>query len=123
MIINDYMREQSDRVYRNFMFEYGFNRIKLMPLYDFEYSFLDSDKLLENTFKFNLEDESVRDFVRKDDQFQELLSLGMDLNMDRVFEELFSIYPVRMNNEEMNKYKNIIDNKKKKIKEYKLIRS
>ena len=123
MIINDYMRKQCDRVFRNFMFEYKFNRIKLMPLYDFEYSFFNSDNDLENTFKFDLDDKNVIDYVRNDNQFQELLYLGMDLNMDKIFEKLFDLYPVRLNNKEMDKYKNIIDEKKKEIKEYKLIRS
>lgn len=65
MIISDYMRKQSDRVFRNFMIEYKGNHCVLMLLYDFEYSFLSYQKELENCFNFDLNDYIVIDYMLK----------------------------------------------------------
>ena len=122
MIINDFMRNQSDRCYRNFMFEYNFNSLKLMPLYDFEYSFFDNEEYLENIFKFYVNNENTINYVRNDEQFQELLYRAMDLDMDKIFIKLFDLYPIRLSDSEINMYKSIINDKKENIKKYNLIK-
>ena len=122
MIINDFIRHQSDRWYQNFLIQYDGNHCQLMPLYDFEYSFLEHDENLENSFKFDLNDKSVIKYVKKDEDFQELLDLAMNLDMKIVFERLFDEYPVMMNKDEINQYHYIVRNKKEEIKRYKLIK-
>ena len=54
MIISDFIRNQRDRICRNFMVELNNNHVKLCPLYDFEYSFLLVNKIFvsENVFLF-----------------------------------------------------------------------
>lgn len=122
MIINDYIRLHSDRWYYNFMFEINDDYCKLAPLYDFELSFQEYDQTLENAFKFDLTNKETRSFVKGDDQFQELLNLAMELNMKKVFEQLFDEYPVILTKEEQQLYENIINDKKVEIKRYQLIR-
>lgn len=122
MIISDFIRRQSDRWYQNFLIQYHDNNCRLMPLYDFEYSFLEYEESLENSFKFDLTDKTVINYVRNDEQFQELLHLAMDLNMKKVFERLFDEYPIRINHGEILLYENIIKEKKEEIKKYKLIK-
>lgn len=122
MIVSDFIRNQSDRVYRNFLIKYDNNHCSLMPLYDFEYSFFNFDKELVNSFIFEVSEEKVANYVKRDEGFQKLLYKAMDMNMKKIFEKLFDEYPVRMNSDEIIKYENLIDDKKKDIKKYKLIR-
>lgn len=121
MIISDFIRKHCDRDFKNFMFEYNKGHCKLMPLYDFELSFLEYDDFFKNTFKFNLDNSKLRDYVKNDLQFQELLNLVMNMDINKIFEVLFDLYPVRMKKEEIIKYKNIVEEKKSEIKKYKLV--
>lgn len=122
MIMNDYIREHCDRWYYNFMFEINKGYCKLAPLYDFELSFQLFDGDLENSFNFDLTNIETRKFIKNDDQFQELLILAMDLNMKKVFEQLFDEYPVILTKEEQQFYEDTIKRKKDEIKRYKLIK-
>lgn len=122
MIVSDYIRKHSDRDFKNFMFEYDKTHCRLMPLYDFEFSFLEYEKVLKNTFNFNLKSKNVRNYIRNDAQFQDLLDLVMKMDMKLIFEKLLDEYPIRMKKEEMIKYKNVVLENKDKIKKYELIK-
>jgi len=122
MVISDYVRKHSDRDFKNFMFEYDKEHCRLMPLYDFELSFLEYEEFFHNTFKFDLNDLKVIEYIRNDEQFQKLLNLVMDMNMNLIFEKMFDEYPVRMNVDEIDQYIGIINEKKDEIKAYKLVR-
>ena len=122
MIINDFLRKQSDRWYNNFLIEYNKSHCKLMPLYDFEHSFFQFDEDLCNSFQFDLTDKNTINYIRNDEQFQELLNLAMELDMKKIYEKLFDKYPVRMTKEEKEQYESIIKGKQEEIKTYKLIK-
>ena len=120
MIISDYIRKHSDRDFKNFMFEYDKSHCRLMPLYDFEFSFLQYEKVLRNTFNFNISNKRVNEYIRNDNQFQELLELTIKMDMKLIFDKLFDEYPVRMIKEEIINYNNIVEENKEKIKRYSL---
>ena len=122
MIVSDFIRKQSDRKFRNFMFEYKDNRVKLMPLYDYEYSFdLYKPKLI-NSFELTLKNESIVSYIRNDDTFQELFYRAMNLNLNTILERLQDEYPVSMNSLEMSKYISIVLVRQDDIKRYNLLK-
>jgi len=123
MIINDFMRNQCDSWYYNFLIEYNETNCSLVPLFDFEHSFLmGGDEDLYNSFYFNLNDNNVVNYIRNDIQFQEIINKALELNMKMIFEKLFDEYPIRMNSDEILVYSNIVENKKQEIKRYNLIK-
>jgi len=122
MIINDFLRKQSDRWFQNFLIEYSFTHCKLMPLFDFDYSFQDYSEHLKNSFIINLNDDKTISYIREDSQFQKLLYIAMDIDIKKVFEKLFDEYPVTVNTDEIDGYKKIITNQKNKIIDYKLLK-
>lgn len=121
MIVADYIMNQSDRAFRNFMFEYKDNHVYLMPLYDFEYSF-NNNFFGKNVFQIDVMDESILCYIRKDEDFQKLLYKAMELDMENILEKLMSKYPIKLNKTEIKEYSKVIMSKQKEIKEYKLIR-
>lgn len=122
MIVSDYIRKQSDRAFRNFMFEYNKNSVKLMPLFDFEFSFKDFSPYLPNAFNFDFNDKNTCNYIMKDDTFQELLYKAMDLDMNIIFEQLMSEYPIDINNHEKEDYIRIVNEQKKNVKKYRLLK-
>lgn len=121
MIILDYMTNQSDRAFRNFMIEYKDNNVKLMPLYDFDFSF-DQTNICNNAFDIDYLNNKELEYIKQDEVFQILLYKSMDLNMKDILDELMSKYPIILNKDEIEVYLNVIQDKKEEIKKYKLIR-
>lgn len=123
MIIGDFIRNQKDRLCRNFMIEICGNHVKLCPLYDFEHSFLIVRKYAveENVFDFNIEDKKICKYVRRDDDFQKLLYMAMDINFNNIIEELYDEYGIVLTDEEKKDYMNVINDNKNRIKKHKLI--
>ena len=73
-------------------------------------------------FYFKIGNNSVYKFVRKDDDFQELLYKAMDLDFAKVLDELYDEHGIVLNTEEEYYYSEVISDNKDKIKIYKLIR-
>lgn len=125
MIVIDYIMGQIDRDYRNFMFEYSKNHIKLCPLYDFEYSFMIGEKNIQykcNSFDFDLDNEEIVKYIRSDEDFQKIISIAMSLKFKNVLEQLYDEYGIIFNEDEKNKYNKVIAKKQEDIKKYKLLR-
>ena len=124
MIISNFIRNQKDRLCRNFMLEIYGNHVKLCPLYDFEYSFLLVKKYAveDNVFDFNIENKKVCKYIRKDNDFQILLNMVMDIDFKIIIEELYDMYGIIFTNEEKDNYIRIINENKNNIKTHKLLR-
>ena len=121
MIIRDLITDTTDRHIENFMFCYNKNKVELMPLYDYEYSFLDGD-ITGNLFSFDFNDKNILDILRNDESYQILLEKSMLLEMKGIFKKLEERYPIKLSSHDKYKYENVIRKNKAKIKEYKLIR-
>lgn len=93
-----------------------------MPVYDYEHSIM-NNKFGEffHIFDFDLKLKKVREYIRNDYTFQQLLIKAYYLNPEIIIEELENTYPVRLTQEERKAYIYVINNKQEKIKKYRLI--
>ena len=122
MVISDYISKVQDRAYRNFMVRYHKDRINLLPLYDYEFSFLESDELYQNVFTFDNSNFDEIEYIRNDEDFQKYLYRAMDLDMKKIMHEFHDKYPIILTEEETNNYLTLVLNQQKKIKEFRLIK-
>lgn len=120
MIIRDYITNQGDRNRNNFLYEYNDNHVKMMPLYDYEHSFM--YRKYTNKFEFDPLDKDIRNHIHNDLFIQELLIKALDLNINNIFDIILEEYHILLNNLEKENYNKIIDNQKKEILEYKLVK-
>lgn len=122
LIIRDFITNQTDRHSENFMFCYDKDYVKLMPVYDYEHSFVKSYEYENTLLCLNLNRSNVLDFVRNDDTFQELLEKALLLDMKSIFKRLKSEYFIILNSVEKWEYESVVTAKQNEIKQYKLIR-
>lgn len=122
IIIRDFITNQRDRHPENFMFCYDKDCIELMPLYDYEHSFVKDDDEINNLLSLNLNKKNVVEYVRKDATFQELFERALLLNMKEIFKRLKEEYFIELNSVERWDYEEIVRKKQNEIKEYKLVR-
>ena len=122
LLVRDFISSQSDRHNCNMIFKVEKNNVCLMPVYDYEHSFM-NNKFGEffHIFDFDLKLKKVREYIRNDYTFQQLLIKAYYLNPEIIIEELENTYPVRLTQEERKAYIYIINNKQEKIKKYRLI--
>lgn len=121
MIIRDFITNTTDRHIDNFMFYYDQNNVELMPLYDYEYSFLDGDEV-GNYFELDFNNEKILEILRNDETYQILLEKSMLLEIKNIIKNLEERYPIKLSSKDKMKYENVIIKNKEKIKEYKLIK-
>lgn len=120
MVIRDYITNQGDRNRNNFLFEYNNSHVKMMPLYDYEHSFM--FRKYTNKFEFDPLDRDIRCHIHNDLYIQELLIKALNLNIDLIFNKILDEYRITLNKQEQENYTKILDSKKKEILEYKLIK-
>ena len=122
LLVRDFISSQSDRHNCNMIFKVVKNNVCLMPVYDYEHSFM-NNKFGEffHIFDIDLKLKKVREYIRNDYTFQPLLIKAYYLNPEIIIEELENTYPVRLTQEEREAYSYIINNKQEKIKKYRLI--
>lgn len=124
MIISDFIRNQKDRVVCNIMLRINENHVKVMPLYDFESSFLYSIMKYAdpNVFDLDLSNKRTVKLLRKDYYFQELLYKAIYLKFSNVLDTLYNEYGICFNTKDYNDYNKIITDNQEIIKKYKLIK-
>lgn len=122
MIVSDFISRVQDRAYRNFMVRYHKDKINLLPLYDYEFSFLESDELYQNVFMFDNSNFDEMEYIRNDEDFQKYLYMAMDLDMKKIIEELHDKYPIILDEEEKNNYSSVVLKQQNKIKQFRLIK-
>jgi len=123
LIIRDFITLTSDRWEKNIMFDYDKNIVRLMPVFDYEFSFKEGSlDPYNNVFKIRLNDKKTIDFIRNDDTIQENLEKAMLLNMKYIFTRLKEEHNINLSITEKWDYKNIIRERKKDIMSYKLIK-
>lgn len=120
MIIRDFLTKQRDRGFQNFMFGYKDNHIKLMPLYDYEYSF--NDYIYPNFFEIDLNNRSIRRTLKNDIEFQELLYKLMDFSFNYVLEKLEEEHGLLLSDKEIQKYNGVIESQQRLVRENKMLR-
>lgn len=123
LIVRDFMTNQVDRHYANFVLCYDKSFIKLMPVFDYEHSFKDGTIAKEfNIFDFKIWNDSAQDFIKEDDTFQELFEKALKLNMRKIIKKMCEEYPIRLSSSEKWDYESVTRERKNDIKRYKLIR-
>lgn len=122
MVIIDFILKGYDRAFRNFMIMYNNKNIKLMPLYDFEFSFLESDSDFSNAFEFDFNDYDEVSYIRNDMDFQRILYNAMNINMKKIIDEFHDKYPIRLDKDEISKYNSIVTGQQEEIMRRKLIK-
>lgn len=121
MLILDFMMGQVDRHRDNYLFYVNSNIVKLLPLFDYELCFRNRNNFFD-ILDFDLSLDKVINFIKRDSFFQKLLYKSLDLDMNIILEELQDKNPIILEKKEYDEYKTFVDNKKKLIKEYKLLR-
>lgn len=123
LIVRDFMTNQVDRHYANFVLCYDKSFIKLMPVFDYEHSFKDGTIAKEfNLFDFKIWNDSAQNFIKEDDTFQELFEKALKLNMRKIIKKMCEEYPIRLSSSEKWDYESVTRERKNDIKRYKLIR-
>ena len=123
LIVRDYISRQCDRNSKNIMLKYKGNKVKLMPVYDYENSFfLNFYSEYCNIFNFDYRNKIVKDFVRNDNYFQELMYRAMDIDIFSLIEMIEDEYGVHLKDEEKIDYSNFISLRKSMIRGFNLIR-
>lgn len=123
LIVRDYISRQCDRNSKNIMLKYKGNKVKLMPVYDYENSFfLNFYSEYCNIFNFDYRNKLVKDFVRNDNYFQELMYLAMDIDIFSLIEIIEDEYGVHLKDEEKIDYSSFISLRKSMIRGFNLIR-
>lgn len=124
MIVSDYIRNQKDRVFRNFMFEAKEDHIKMMPLYDFEHSFevANVKDTTYNIFIFDLTTKDTKKYIKKDDDFQELLYKAIEIDINSILQKICEQFYIKLDNEEEAKIKSIFESRQNKIKMVKILK-
>ena len=122
MIVRDFITNTKDRHSANFMFFCDKDIVKLMPLYDYEYSFVDGGYRDTNVFSIDLHNAKIIDIFLHDDKFQELLELAMKLDMKKIITLFEEKYPISLSRLDKQDYIGVIKEKQKLIKQYKLLR-
>lgn len=123
LIVRDYISRQCDRNSKNIMLKYKGNKVKLMPVYDYENSFfLNFYSEYCNIFNFDYRNKLVKDFVRNDNYFQELMYRAMDIDIFSLIEMIEDEYGVHLKDEEKIDYSNFISLRKSMIRGFNLIR-
>lgn len=122
--IRDFHVSQKDRTGNNFLFKETKEGIRLAPLYDYEKSFdtLDLGIYRNQIGEINIYNSDIKQLLKKDKKFQELLHLLMDANIRNFIdtvEERHSILVLEDDKEYYEKYEREL---KKKIRENKLIK-
>ena len=86
MVVCDYLMGQKDRVKSNFLFSFNKDEVSLLPLFDYELSFLPDIKLSEcnGYFNFNLKQLSVIEYIKSSDYIKDLLNMAMQLDMNNI---------------------------------------
>lgn len=123
LIVRDFITNQMDRHYKNYLFGYENNHIRLMPIYDYESSFKSEYRTKYfQLFDFNLTNPKVCLYVKGDASFQELLEIALNLNVRELINKMCDEYFLKLSIVEKWDYESVIREKKKDIKRYKLIR-
>lgn len=123
LIVRDYISRQCDRNSKNIMLKYNGNKVELMPVYDYENSFfLNFYSEYCNIFNFDYRNKLVKDFVRNDNYFQELMYRAMDIDIFSLIEMIEDEYGVHLKDEEKIDYSNFISLRKSMIRGFNLIR-
>lgn len=123
LIIRDFITSQTDRHNYNMIFKIIDNNICLMPVFDYEHSFMNNEyRTFFHIFDFNLKLKKVREYIKNDNIFQQLLYKSYSLKPELLIEELEDIYPVKLNDIEKDSYIYSINKKQELIKKYKLIK-
>jgi len=122
MVVCDFICNCYDRAFRNFMVGFNSDRVKLMPIYDFEFSFKQGYSNYPNVFSFNFQNLSELEYIRNDVEFQKFLYMASDLDMREILEKFHDIYPIRLDKEEIIKYMYVVLNKQDEIRERRLIK-
>lgn len=119
LIVRDFLPEQKDRNVCNFMFGYEGNRVKLMPVYDYEHSF---DKYYYiNILGLHLFLKRERDFIRHDAEFQNLFQKLMDFKFDFVINKLEAEHGIILNYDEKHLYESVILKQQKLVRKKRII--
>ena len=122
--IRDFYVSQGDRTGNNFMFKVGNDSIRLAPLYDYECSFgsYESFRYRNQIAEINLSCEETKNILLSDDEFQKLLNMIMEADMNRFTEEVEDRHHIIID-DRMKKFFNRHDNEMKcLLKERKIIK-
>ena len=123
LIVRDFITRQTDRHSENIIVKRLNNKVYLMPIFDCENSFYNDDYYtFYHIFDFNLLLNKVCYVARHDYYFQELLMRAMKLDIGFILDEIEKNYPIKLNNNEKECYREVIESQKNKIKKYRLIR-
>lgn len=126
LIIRDFMTNQRDRHKENFIFEMNSSKeVKLCPVYDYEHSFgvgTSSYSRYFNIFNFDLNDKKVLKFILIDIYLQELLHMAMDLKIEKILSQIEQEHDCTFFDHEKEKYKKVIHENQKSIKNKRLIK-
>lgn len=117
MIVRDFITTQRDRHSKNFMFEVEGNKVELMPIYDYEYSFghgLRYRPRYIGLFDMRLDLKKVREYIKGDKYLQFLLYKSLNVNIISIA-GLLKNKGVIVNPYEIEEYINYVDWNKQEI--------
>lgn len=121
MIIRDLITNTTDRQSYNFMFKVTKNKVDLMPLFDYEFSFKDGSTN-GNVISFDIFEPYMIDYFREDEVFQKVLHSAMDLNMKKIIKKLQQEYPIKLSMDEKWDYQDIVKDNQKMIHKLRLLK-
>lgn len=123
MIIRDFYSFERDRRIANFLFCETPNGLRLAPLYDYGWSYIDSNdfRTLQDYLDFDLNSSEIRDGLRNDAKFQELLNTLMDADISSFIEKVEQNHKIVFPESQIEHYKKYEKSVKNKVVEAKLI--
>lgn len=121
LCVRDFITQQRDRHSGNFMFSYDTDKVELMPVFDYEYSFGDGESSMYNGyFDLDLELDKVIEYVIKDAFIQMLLKKALKIDMNLIIDKLKN-KGIILDQDERAKYIDCVEEQKEAIIKARLI--